>query len=100
VLRHFLCRKVAPIAMPLHACCVKPRSPWRALKRGSGGPNLGCPALPSTLTPAVALTPIARLAHQDLNPARPPGTRENPIPLFDHSAPLAVFWTGGAKRAI
>jgi hypothetical protein len=98
VLRHFLNRKVAPIAMPLHPSSVKSSTPRRALKRSAGRTDQRRSTCPRTVTPAVALTALAALANEYLPPALGPRTIEDPIPLVDHRAPRPPV-SGQAPRS-
>jgi hypothetical protein len=91
VLRHFLSREVAPVALPLHACRVEPSASVCTLKRRACSANLRRSARGRARAPAVPLTAVAALADQDLPPAIRPRTAENSIPLVDHRRPARQF---------
>lgn len=91
MLRHELRRKVAPIAVSLHPCCVQPRPSSRTLKSRASCANLSNPARACTLQTAVPLPPIAPRANPNLPPAPRLRTTEDSIPLVDHRRPARQF---------
>jgi hypothetical protein len=91
VLRHFLSRKVAPVALPLHASRVEPSASARTLKRRARSANLRCSARVGAGATAVPLTAVTALADQDLPAAVRSRTAKNSIPLVDHRCPARQF---------
>jgi hypothetical protein len=100
VLRHYLCREVAPIAMTLAASGVQLGASRRALERRARLSDLLAALLLGALRAAIALPAIAAPADQDLPPARRPRAVEQAERLDHGREQPAVFWTGRAGRAI
>jgi hypothetical protein len=91
VLRHYLRRKVAPIAVALTARGVQPGAPRRTLEGCASRSNLLAPLAISAIGPAIALPLIAGTADQDLPATRRPRAVEHPERLVDHGRKSPPF---------
>jgi hypothetical protein len=100
VLRHYLRRKVAPIAVALAASGVQPSASRRALERGAGLSDLLAALVIGARSAAVALPAITTWADQNQQPTRRPRAVEHAEGLDHGREQPAVFWTSIAGRAI